>query len=282
MNKKQRAVLASLAPAVEFAGQRERQSGRAPLPYASIPGFALRPRAEAGAPAELMIYGRIGGGGFLSDGISASDVAAALRDAGPGPLTVRINSGGGDVFDGVAIYSLLVSHPGTITAQVDGLAASAASFIMLAADHIRAERPAMFMIHGGMTMTFGNQQTHERAAALLGKVSDTIAGMYADRAGEDIEAWRTTMDENGEDGTWYTGQEAYDAGLIDEIIEHDDEGGEQPTFAALAGWANMLPVDVAERVKNSIVDPLDGEHEKEAAVQLDVTALAAIMKEVFA
>lgn len=196
-----------------------------------------RPTAEA--PAELMIYGRIGGGGFFSEGIGAADVAAMLREAGPGPINVRLNSPGGDVFDGVAIHSLLARHPGTVTVYVDGLAASAASFIMLAADRIVSARNAFIMIHDAMTGTYGNGDTHRQAAELLDKVSGNIADMYTERAGEDVDHWRAAMTVNGEDGTWYTGQEALDAGLVDELTEVTDE----TTAAYLDGWSGVLKAD---------------------------------------
>jgi ATP-dependent protease ClpP protease subunit len=179
MNKRKRDILARLQPAVDAALNRKSE------PRRDVPGLAMHKRVSADAPAELLVYGRIGGGGWFDDGIGATDVAAALRDAGPGPINVRLNSPGGDVFDGVAIHSLLARHPGTVTVYVDGLAASAASFIMLAGDRIVSARNAFVMIHGAMTGTYGNAGTHREAADLLEKVSDNIADMYAERAGED-------------------------------------------------------------------------------------------------
>ena len=235
MNKRQRAILAQLQPAVDVALSRSKPSG-------DVPGLAMHERPTAEAPAELSIYGTIGGGGWFSDGISASDVAAALREAGPGPLNVRLNSGGGDVFDGVAIHSLLARHQGTVTVYVDGLAASAASFIMLAGDHIVSARNAMVMIHDGMTMTYGGPATHQRSMDLLTKVSDNIADMYAERAGEDAEYWRAKMSVNGEDGTWFTGTEALEAGLVDELTEVPDEQDAENVARALVGWSQHAPV----------------------------------------
>ena len=276
MNKRRRVILDALAPAVAFA--MERQTAARPL--ADVAGLSMRARPVAEAPGELLIYGRIGGGGWMFDGIGASDVAAALRELGPGPVNVRINSGGGDVFDGVAIHSLLSRHPGTVTVTVDGLAASAASFIMLAGDVVKTSRNAMIMIHDAMTGTWGGPATHERALELLRKVSDNIADMYAEKAGEDVEHWRGKMLANGEDGTWYTGQEAYAAGLVDEIIDEDgdmDEGVDD----YLAGWVNILPGEVAARVSNRVPEP-EPEKQETPAVSWDGAAFAKIMKEVFA
>lgn len=238
MNKRKRGILAALQPATDVAMARKPHR-----PWNEAPGLAIK---NSDTTRELMIYGRIGGGGWFDDGIGASDVAAALRELGAGPIDVRINSGGGDVFDGVAIHSLLARHSGTVTMHIDGLAASAASFIAMAGDRIVMARNAFMMIHDGMTMTYGNGDTHRASADLLDKVSGNIADMYAERAGEDVEHWRSLMTVNGEDGTWYTGQEALEAGLVDEITGGDDEAKEARAAARLlAGWKGVLPDTIA-------------------------------------
>lgn len=275
MNKRRRAILDSLDAACR---QAIKVIGKSPAGR-EIPGLALRPRAEAADTAEILIYGRIGGGGWFSDGISASDVAALLREAGPGPLNVRINSGGGDVFDGVAIHSLLARHPGTVTTYVDGLAASAASFIMLAGDHIISARNAFVMIHDAMTFTYGNGDTHRGNAELLDKVSGSIADMYAEKAGEDVEHWRNLMTVNGEDGTWYTGQEALEAGLVDELTstkEDPEEDGEVANL--LKGWEALLP----SKAEAFLAKAINTKHVPEPSQGWDHTELLTSMKGLFA
>lgn len=243
MNKRRRLLLEALAPAVQFAMENCGKCRDAK----SVPGLHSTARVDAQAPAEIMIYGTIGGG-FWSDGVTAADVAGLLKEAGPGPVNVRINSGGGDVFQGVAIHSLLARHSGTVTVYVDGLAASAASFIMLAGDRIVAARNAFVMIHDAMTYTYGNGDSHRAAGDLLDKVSDNIADMYAERAGEDVAYWRDIMTVNGEDGTWYTGQEAMDAGLVDEITTASDDEDEE-VANRLAGWVDLLPEKISATLK---------------------------------
>ncbi len=242
-------------------------------PVKDVPGLAVR---NEGGTRELMIYGRIGGGGWFDEGIGASDVAAALRELGPGPLDVRINSGGGDVFDGVAIHSLLARHQGTVTTHIDGLAASAASFIAMAGDNIVMARNAFFMIHDGMTMTYGNGNTHRGSADLLDKISDTIADMYAERAGEDVEHWRGLMTVNGEDGTWYSGQEALAAGLVDELTGTEQDA---PDARLLAGWKNVLPERITaqlpeqkEPAPDAPVEPTEQEHAPEQDEETEADA----------
>ena len=268
MNKRRRDILAALEPAIAHA----LFPGNGGAPHGerkSVPGLALHARVSAEAPAELLIYGPISNGGGWDGGISASDVAAVLREAGPGPINVRINSPGGDVFQGVAIHSLLARHPGAITAHVDGLAASAASFIMLAADHIVMARGGFVMIHDGMTGPYGNAKTIRRAADLLDMVSESIADMYAERAGEDAGHWRALMTQNEEDGTWFKGPDALTAGLVDALTEAPDEDEETLVWDRLATWKDRLPAALAaelpepkpEPEEDEKAEPDDGEEE---------------------
>lgn len=266
MNKRRRAILDALAPAVEHAlKSAPAGTGR------EVPGLSLTARVNASAPAELYIYGQIGAS-FFMDGVTASDVANLLTEAGPGPVNVRINSPGGDVFQGVAIHSLLARHPGTVTTYVDGLAASAASFIMLAGDRIVAARNAFVMIHDAMTYTYGNGNTHRSSGELLDKVSDSIADMYAERAGEDAGHWRNLMTVNGEDGTWYTGAEAMDAGLVDEITAVADESDDE-VAARLSGWQALLP----ERARAFLAEhPVEEATEEEETEQTTEGKIAPV------
>lgn len=238
-------------------------------PKRDVPGLSMNVTADG--TRELMVYGPIGGS-FWDMGITATDVAQLLRDAGPAPINMRINSPGGDVFQGVAIHTLLARHPGTVTATIDGLAASAASVVMLAANEIQAPRAAFVMVHDAMTATYGNGKTHRTSADLLDKVSDAIAEMYSDRAGEDVPFWRDLMNENGEDGKWYTGAEAMDAGLVDSLIEVADEGPET-TWARLSTWENVLPDKIRAQAPKIETEP---------TLQWDATLLTNLMKEALA
>ncbi|MBO3751543.1 ATP-dependent Clp protease proteolytic subunit [Streptosporangiaceae bacterium NEAU-GS5] len=171
----------------------------------------LSAQADGGGP-ELLIYDEIS-----YWGVCATDVAAALATVS-GDLTVRINSPGGDVFDGVAIYNLLADYPGQVHVVVDGLAASAASFIAMAGDTVTMNRASQMMIHDGSGMCWGNEADMKAFAALLGMVSGTIAGIYAARAGGTPEEWRAAMLADSGLGTWYTAEAAVEAGLADELV----------------------------------------------------------------
>jgi ATP-dependent protease ClpP protease subunit len=164
--------------------------------------------------AEIFIYDEIG---YFGD--SAKGFAKALNELDSDELTVHINSPGGDIFDGLAIYQAIKDHPARVTVKVDGLAASIASVIAMAGDELVMAPKATMMIHDGWAMSVGNAGEFRKMADLLDKQSEIIASVYGDRSGQPADFWRDRM----RDETWYNAQEALDAGLIDQI-----EGQEKP------------------------------------------------------
>ncbi|MDF0540792.1 Clp protease ClpP [Sphingobium sp. H39-3-25] len=145
-------------------------------------------------------------------GISAEGFTRQLMGM-DGDVSVRIDCPGGDVFGGRAIAQAMREYSGKITCHVDGLAASAASYIAIAGDHVVAAPGAFIMIHRAWTLMMGNAVDLRAEAALLEKIDGTIAASYAAKAGGDAD-WLALMDAE----TWFTGEEALAAGLIDEVI----------------------------------------------------------------
>ena len=129
-------------------------------------------------------------------------------------IELHVNSPGGDVFDGLAIMNALADHPATVNVVVDGIAASAASFIAMAGDSVKMNRGSQLMIHDASGCCVGNAADMEEMKALLDRLSDTIAGIYADRAGGKADDWRELMRAE----TWYSATEAAAAGLADEAV----------------------------------------------------------------
>lgn len=175
------------------------------------------PQAKA-APSTgtLYLYDSIGSDGM--SGIGAKDVVdalAQLRADGHTSLDVRISSPGGSVFDGLAIYRAISEWKGKKTCMVDSLAASAASFIMLACDRVVAAPEAMVMVHEAHGIAIGNASELEATAALLRKANDSIVGIYSTRTKMDPEQARAYMAAE----TWFTAQQAVDAGLISAVLE---------------------------------------------------------------
>lgn len=193
---------------------------------AAHPGLQLT--AHADGPAEMLLYDEISWWG-----ISAQDVADALADV-HGDLHVKINSPGGDVFDGLAIYNMLADHPGQVTVTIDGLAASAASFIAMAGDQVTVNRGAQVMIHDASGLCYGNASDMAEMVGLLDRISDTIAGIYAGHAGGEAGTWRDLMRAE----TWYDGPEAVLAGLADEAVSAERQAApDEPADRALvARW----------------------------------------------
>lgn len=157
---------------------------------------------------ELLIYGDIGES-MWGDSVTASDVKSLL-DGMSGDISVRINSPGGSVFDGFAIYNLLRSHNGTVTVHVDGLAASAASVIAMAGDEIVMGNASMLMIHDPWTMAVGDSGEMRKTAETLDKIRDSIVDAYAGKA-SDIS--RDDIAQMMADETWMTASEAQSMGF---------------------------------------------------------------------
>ena len=154
---------------------------------------------------------------FWGEGVTAKRIAAQLRAIGPHPVTVTINSPGGDVFEGLAIYNLLREHPAAITVKVIGLAASAASFIAMAGDDIQIAKSGFFMIHNSWVIAMGDQHALRDIADWLAPFDASMAEIYADRSGQDVKKLTDMMDRE----TWVGGKDAVDLGFADDFLPRD-------------------------------------------------------------
>lgn len=153
-------------------------------------------------------------------GITAKDFIVAVDQLGDvETIELHVNSPGGDVFDGVAIANTLRAHKATVHAIVDGIAASAASFIACAADVTSMMPQSTMMIHDAWGLCVGNAGDMLDMAGVLDSISDNIAGFYADKAGGKVTDWRDTMRAEG----WYTATEAVTAGLADDVVDLADD-----------------------------------------------------------
>lgn len=178
-------------------------------------GYSIR--NAAGDEAVVRIYDEIW---WL--GVNAQDLVADLDGITAPKMRVEINSPGGDVFDGIAIYNALRNHPAHVTTRVDGLAASIASVIAQAGDHRIMMSASQMMIHNAWGLAVGDTNDHADMSELLEQQDAVIAGIYASRSGRDAETFRALM--NAE--TWLTTDRALEEGLADEVV--DPERREQP------------------------------------------------------
>jgi ATP-dependent protease ClpP protease subunit len=190
--------------------------------------FRIENRTDtpAGPTTDIYLYDAIG-----EWGVTAQDFVNALRGVVTGTITMYVNCEGGEVFDGLAIYEALRRHPASITAFIDGIAASAASYVVCAADRVVMAERARMMIHDAHGGVLGNARDMRAMADLLDALSDTIADIYAEKTGKTREEWRAAMQaaEGGPDGTWYDAKAAVKAKLADELA-----AGEKPANATPA------------------------------------------------
>lgn len=166
-----------------------------------------------GDVAEIFIYDEIG-----YWGVEAKDFIRDLASVSAPKVKVRINSPGGSVFDGLAIYNAIASYPGEIECHVDGLAASAASFIALAGDKVVMAENSMLMIHNAWGVAIGNKADMRQIADVLEKIDAQLNGMYVAKTGKDAAEIQQMLD----DETWLTAAEAKEMGFVDEVTGASD------------------------------------------------------------
>ena len=228
----------------------ERQSlpVRRPQNLGAAQTYRIRAQADV---ADVYLYADIGGW----FGISAEQFIADLRALRGAPLRVHLNSPGGDVFDGLAIYNTLLSYPAPVETIVEGLAASIASIIALAGRPATMARASMLMIHEPWGLTVGTAQDMLDMAATLEKAGDVLADVYSQATGSGPDVVRDWMRAE----TWWTAAEALEAGLIQRI------GDEAPAEAVaararfdLSAYRNVprgLQIENAQRICDPAPDP---------------------------
>jgi len=184
--------------------------------------------------AEVLIYDEIG---FW--GITAKDFINDFQKISPdAKINLRINSPGGEVFDGLAIFNLIRAHKGEVITTIDGLAASMASAIALAGNKVIMPENAYMMIHNPWGIAIGDAQDMADMADFLEKLNGTLANIYVKKSGKEQGEIRALMDQE----TWLTAAEAKDLGLADEVSE-------PKKLAARANWKSKfqhLPLPVSE------------------------------------
>lgn len=187
---------------------RNRSTAR-PLPKSSGDPKWFRMEAQEGSSADVYIYDVIDSWW----GVNASEFVKELAALDVETINLYVNSPGGSVFDGTAIMNAIRRHKAHVVAIVDGLAASAASFIVQAADEVVMGFGSEMMIHDASGICWGNAGDMRETADILDQLSQTIASVYAERAGGTADEWRDAMHAE----TWYTAEEAVAAGLADRV-----------------------------------------------------------------
>lgn len=177
--------------------------------------FQLKAKDKKKKYAELTLYGTIGES-FWEEGITAKMVSDALKDFGEiETLDVRINSMGGDVFEGVTIYNRLKQLKANVTVYVDGLAASIATVIAMAGNEVVLSEGTLFMVHSPMTGVFGNQRDMEEKIQILDTIEEEMIGIYTKRTNLSRSEIRSLLHNE----TWMNSTEAIDNGFADLVAE---------------------------------------------------------------
>ncbi|MBP2229656.1 ATP-dependent protease ClpP protease subunit [Azospirillum agricola] len=201
-------------------------------PVALGPGHVRVAADEAASEAEVYIYGDIGG---WWDGIQAEEFAKEIGALDVDTINVRLNSPGGVVFDGVAIYQALARHKANVVIHIDGIAASIASVIAMAGDEIRIVEGANVMIHKPWSFAIGDAVAMRKEGEILDKLESGIIDIYAARTGQERQA---LVDWVGAE-TWFSAAEAKDAGFADTVVPAKGKGKDKKAAHARSA---MLPL----------------------------------------
>ncbi len=166
---------------------------------------------------EITLYGNIGSSFWDAEGVSAAQFRKDLRALGAVKnIDLRLNSDGGVITEAQAMYNLLVEHPATVHVHIDGIAASAASFLAMAGDKITIAEGGFVMIHNARGGVMGQAEDFEAAAQILRTMNATIRKKYADRTGQSLDQIRKWMDAE----TWFDGPQAVEHGFATDIVEN--------------------------------------------------------------
>lgn len=216
----------------------------------------LRFNAREGGVAEVMIYGTIGSNPFF-DSLSAQELVEQIEASEATELHVRINSKGGDVVDGIAVYNALREHSARKVVWIDGQAASIASLIAMAGDEVVAYPTSLVMVHAPHTIAAGNAASYRRLIEALEAHSTAMLEAYADKTGK-----RGEVKELLDDGFdhWYTAEAAHEFGFVDRVAAGSGEPkAESAAVVALAGYLGAIsvaPSDIAATLRGHICSAL--------------------------
>lgn len=194
--------------------------------------------------AQIDIFGDIVSEKWFDEETSAVSFRDALKELGDvSTINLSINSGGGSVFDGIAIYNMLKSHKATVNVYVEGLAASIASVIAMAGDTITMRSGSMMMVHMPWTLSQGNAEEMRKTADTLEKMGDNIVDIYSERTGITSDEIRNIMN----DETWLSAEEAVEQGWATKLDKKEAVMNSVPK--EILGRFSNVPKNVLARVK---------------------------------
>ena len=218
------------------------------------------PSVQAAADSDntISIYDVIGEDFWTGEGVTVKRIDAALRKIGNRDVVVNINSPGGDVFEGIAIYNRLREHPSQVHVRVLGLAASAASIIAMAGDKIEIGEAAFVMIHNAWVMAVGNRHDMAEVASFLEPFDGALRDVYVQRTGMDAGEIEAMMDAE----TWIGGKSAVEKGFADALLPSDEtkqvENHEKPGVNAVRRIEASLCKDMPRSAARDLINEIKG------------------------
>lgn len=232
-------------------------------PCASI-SYELKPRAldkwnssiRAASSANTISVLDVIGEDYWGEGVTAKRISGALRAIGSNDVVVNINSPGGDMFEGLAIYNLLRAHSGKVTVNILGIAASAASIIAMAGDEIHMGRGAFLMIHNCWSIGVGNRHDFAKLAADLEPFDKSMADIYVARSGQSESVVSKMMD----DETYIASSDAIAKGFADGLLAADEinDGDESPQAAIRKLDAALAKAEMPRSERRKLISALTG------------------------
>lgn len=215
----------------------------------------FRAAMKADGVLELLIYEDIGEDWWTGGGVTAKTVRQKIDEAGAfNKIALRINSPGGDAFEGVAIYNVLRAQGRPVDVFVDGIAASAASTVAMAGDAITMGVGSMMMVHNAWSVCVGDGDDMRKMGETLDMVSQTIGQIYVMRTGQDAAAIKSIMDEE----TWMGADECVEKGFATAIASSDDGG--EAAMALAASFRSLAKLkNVPEKLRTARADEADGD-----------------------
>ena len=201
---------------------------------------------QAGPERTLSINGTIAEESWFDDDVTPALFKDELM-SGDGPVTIWINSPGGDCVAAAQIYNMLMDYPHDITVKIDGIAASAASVIAMAGTKVLMSPVSMMMIHNPMTIAMGDTSEMEKAIAMLSEVKESIINAYEIKTSQSRTKLAHLMDAE----TWMNANKAVELGFADGILERETSG-EAPAAALMfseASVVNSLMGKIAEKCR---------------------------------
>jgi len=240
--------------------------------------LVLRNAEQSGAA--LNIYEQIGLDPRTGEGMTAGRVAGILRSLNGRDVTVNINSPGGEVFEGLAIYNQLREYSGNVAINVIGLAASISSVIAMAGNSLNVARTGFLMVHNAWTVVAGNRHDMTDAAATMEPFDDVIASVYSVKSGGAKADFASLMDAE----TWIGGERAIELGLANGLLDSDligesNEANDGATASARKADRLLAEKGLSRSERRALIQNVkDTLREGEPPAPLVLTDMAAIEK----